>query len=230
MDGRSVRFCDQCSKFEDISLFEGSRRTCNDKLERTRQARSDKRRRLSEHARRAALRLQARRVAPYSGASIAGKRSHSGLYGLYGEDDCDDDEDWELEASGVLPLRGPPSKRTRELSPFALPLAHLPLGPLPPLPVNCLAADADGLQAEGEEGRQDALKTLVGAFRSAVSSSGGRGLADVAALLLAELDAAANQQGVQLRPVEASAGAAHEAPLAAGGGPLPITSAHGSPL
>ncbi|KAG2488183.1 hypothetical protein HYH03_013324 [Edaphochlamys debaryana] len=43
MDGRSVRFCDQCSKFHDLSMFEGNRRTCNEKLERTRQARSDKR-------------------------------------------------------------------------------------------------------------------------------------------------------------------------------------------
>ncbi|EFJ44955.1 hypothetical protein VOLCADRAFT_48765, partial [Volvox carteri f. nagariensis] len=26
MDGRSVRFCDQCSKFHDIIMFEGNRR------------------------------------------------------------------------------------------------------------------------------------------------------------------------------------------------------------
>ncbi|GIL50839.1 hypothetical protein Vafri_6958 [Volvox africanus] len=52
MDGRSVRFCDQCSKFHEISMFEGCRRTCNEKLERTRQARSDKRRQQTEQAER----------------------------------------------------------------------------------------------------------------------------------------------------------------------------------
>ncbi|KAG2444790.1 hypothetical protein HXX76_001533 [Chlamydomonas incerta] len=39
MDGRAVRFCDQCSKFHDITAFEGTRRTCTEKLEKTRQAR-----------------------------------------------------------------------------------------------------------------------------------------------------------------------------------------------
>ncbi|KXZ55382.1 hypothetical protein GPECTOR_3g509 [Gonium pectorale] len=84
-----------CSKFHDITMFDGSRRTCNEKLERTRQARSDKRRQQSEQARRALLKVQARRAGAHGGPGT--KRPHDELYGLYGEgDDDDDDQDYEL--------------------------------------------------------------------------------------------------------------------------------------
>ncbi|GIM04963.1 hypothetical protein Vretimale_9407 [Volvox reticuliferus] len=75
MDGRNVRFCDQCSKFHDISMFEGSRRTCNEKLERTRQARSDKRRQQTGQAERKDLRANAGRQSPVDDVSCL-KRQH----------------------------------------------------------------------------------------------------------------------------------------------------------
>jgi hypothetical protein len=43
LEGRTVRFCDQCARFHPVECFRGAKRTCIQKLEKLRKARIERR-------------------------------------------------------------------------------------------------------------------------------------------------------------------------------------------